>query len=99
MVADRLIRYASIDAVSGASYTSNGYLTSLQSALDRAGLCPDAAHGEQVSYLVLWVRRDCRCSRLARTMSGSRASSESDCSSSWARRRVLAAGRRLVIWS
>jgi len=38
VVADRLIRYASIDAVSGASYTSNGYLTSLQSALDKAGL-------------------------------------------------------------
>jgi uncharacterized protein with FMN-binding domain len=28
----------SIDAVSGASYTSNGYMTSLQSALDKAGL-------------------------------------------------------------
>lgn len=28
---------ASIDAVSGASYTSNGYMTSLQSALDKAG--------------------------------------------------------------
>jgi uncharacterized protein with FMN-binding domain len=29
---------ASIDAVSGATYTSNGYITSLQSALDKAGL-------------------------------------------------------------
>jgi uncharacterized protein with FMN-binding domain len=29
---------ASIDMVSGATYTSNGYLTSLQSALDKAGL-------------------------------------------------------------
>jgi uncharacterized protein with FMN-binding domain len=29
---------ASIDAVSGATYTSNGYLTSLQSALDKAGV-------------------------------------------------------------
>ncbi|MGW1892836.1 FMN-binding protein [Streptomyces sp. NPDC002004] len=28
---------AHIDAVSGASYTSQGYITSLQSALDRAG--------------------------------------------------------------
>jgi len=28
---------ASIDAVAGATYTSNGYLTSLQSALDKAG--------------------------------------------------------------
>jgi len=29
---------AHIDAVSGATYTSNGYITSLQSALDKAGL-------------------------------------------------------------
>jgi uncharacterized protein with FMN-binding domain len=29
---------AHIDMVSGATYTSNGYLTSLQSALDKAGL-------------------------------------------------------------
>jgi uncharacterized protein with FMN-binding domain len=29
---------AKIDMVSGATYTSNGYLTSLQSALDQAGL-------------------------------------------------------------
>jgi uncharacterized protein with FMN-binding domain len=29
---------ASINAVSGATYTSNGYITSLQSALDKAGL-------------------------------------------------------------
>src|SRR5262245_7255752 len=29
---------ANIDMVSGATYTSNGYLTSLQSALDKAGL-------------------------------------------------------------
>ena len=29
---------ASIDAVSGATYTSGGYVTSLQSALDKAGL-------------------------------------------------------------
>ena len=29
---------AKIDSVSGATYTSNGYLTSLQSALDKAGL-------------------------------------------------------------
>ncbi|MCX4510173.1 FMN-binding protein [Streptomyces sp. NBC_01619] len=29
---------AQIDAVSGASYTSQGYITSLQSALDKAGL-------------------------------------------------------------
>jgi uncharacterized protein with FMN-binding domain len=29
---------ASIDAVSGATYTSNGYIASLQSALDKAGL-------------------------------------------------------------
>jgi uncharacterized protein with FMN-binding domain len=29
---------ASIDMVSGATYTSDGYLTSLQSALDSAGL-------------------------------------------------------------
>jgi uncharacterized protein with FMN-binding domain len=29
---------ASIDMVSGATYTSDGYLTSLQSALDQAGL-------------------------------------------------------------
>lgn len=29
---------ASVDAVSGATYTSDGYLTSLQSALDQAGL-------------------------------------------------------------
>jgi uncharacterized protein with FMN-binding domain len=29
---------ASIDAVSGATYTSNGYITSLQSALDKAGV-------------------------------------------------------------
>ena len=29
---------AHIDAVSGASYTSNGYITSLQSAVDQAGL-------------------------------------------------------------
>ncbi|WP_037577276.1 FMN-binding protein [Phaeacidiphilus oryzae] len=29
---------AKIDAVSGATYTSEGYITSLQSALDRAGL-------------------------------------------------------------
>jgi uncharacterized protein with FMN-binding domain len=28
---------ASIDSVSGATYTSNGYVTSLQSALDKAG--------------------------------------------------------------
>jgi uncharacterized protein with FMN-binding domain len=28
---------ASINAVSGATYTSNGYVTSLQSALDKAG--------------------------------------------------------------
>jgi uncharacterized protein with FMN-binding domain len=29
---------ATIDVVSGATYTSNGYITSLQSALDQAGL-------------------------------------------------------------
>jgi uncharacterized protein with FMN-binding domain len=29
---------AKVDMVSGATYTSDGYLTSLQSALDRAGL-------------------------------------------------------------
>ena len=29
---------ANIDMVSGATYTSDGYLTSLQSALDKAGL-------------------------------------------------------------
>jgi uncharacterized protein with FMN-binding domain len=29
---------AKIDAVSGASYTSQGYITSLQSALDKAGI-------------------------------------------------------------
>jgi uncharacterized protein with FMN-binding domain len=29
---------ATIDMVSGATYTSDGYVTSLQSALDRAGL-------------------------------------------------------------
>jgi uncharacterized protein with FMN-binding domain len=29
---------AKIDMVSGATYTSDGYLTSLQSALDQAGL-------------------------------------------------------------
>jgi uncharacterized protein with FMN-binding domain len=29
---------ASIDAVSGATYTSGGYVSSLQSALDKAGL-------------------------------------------------------------
>ena len=29
---------ASIDAVSGASYTSAGYVSSLQSALDKAGI-------------------------------------------------------------
>lgn len=29
---------ANIDAVSGATYTSEGYLSSLQSALDKAGL-------------------------------------------------------------
>jgi uncharacterized protein with FMN-binding domain len=29
---------AHIDAVSGATYTSGGYVTSLQSALDKAGL-------------------------------------------------------------
>jgi uncharacterized protein with FMN-binding domain len=29
---------ASIDAVSGATYTSGGYVTSLQSALDKAGV-------------------------------------------------------------
>jgi uncharacterized protein with FMN-binding domain len=29
---------ASIDAVSGATYTSQGYISSLQSALDKAGL-------------------------------------------------------------
>jgi uncharacterized protein with FMN-binding domain len=29
---------AQIDSVSGATYTSNGYITSLQSALDKAGL-------------------------------------------------------------
>jgi uncharacterized protein with FMN-binding domain len=29
---------ASIDSVSGATYTSDGYITSLQSALDKAGL-------------------------------------------------------------
>jgi uncharacterized protein with FMN-binding domain len=29
---------AQIDSVSGATYTSNGYITSLQSALDQAGL-------------------------------------------------------------
>jgi uncharacterized protein with FMN-binding domain len=29
---------AHIDAVSGATYTSNGYITSLQSAIDKAGL-------------------------------------------------------------
>jgi len=29
---------AKIDAVSGATYTSNGYITSLQSALDKAGI-------------------------------------------------------------
>lgn len=29
---------ASIDSVSGATYTSNGYVTSLQSALDKAGV-------------------------------------------------------------
>jgi uncharacterized protein with FMN-binding domain len=29
---------AKIDSVSGATYTSNGYITSLQSALDKAGL-------------------------------------------------------------
>jgi uncharacterized protein with FMN-binding domain len=31
-------RSASIDAVSGATYTSGGYITSLQSALDKAGV-------------------------------------------------------------
>lgn len=29
---------ARIDAVSGATYTSGGYITSLQSAIDKAGL-------------------------------------------------------------
>ena len=29
---------ANIDAVSGATYTSNGYIASLQSALDKAGI-------------------------------------------------------------
>ena len=29
---------ASIDSVSGATYTSTGYISSLQSALDKAGL-------------------------------------------------------------
>jgi uncharacterized protein with FMN-binding domain len=29
---------AQIDTVSGATYTSEGYITSLQSALDKAGL-------------------------------------------------------------
>jgi uncharacterized protein with FMN-binding domain len=29
---------AEIDAVSGATYTSEGYVSSLQSALDRAGV-------------------------------------------------------------
>ena len=29
---------ASIDAVSGASYTSQGYISSLQSAVDKAGI-------------------------------------------------------------
>ena len=29
---------AKIDAVSGASHTSQGYITSLQSALDKAGI-------------------------------------------------------------
>jgi uncharacterized protein with FMN-binding domain len=29
---------AQIDSVSGATYTSEGYVTSLQSAIDRAGL-------------------------------------------------------------
>jgi len=29
---------AKIDAVSGATYTSNGYIASLQSALDKAGI-------------------------------------------------------------
>ena len=29
---------ASIDAVSGASYTSQGYISSLQSAIDKAGI-------------------------------------------------------------
>jgi uncharacterized protein with FMN-binding domain len=30
-------RSASIDSVSGATYTSEGYITSLQSALDKSG--------------------------------------------------------------
>jgi uncharacterized protein with FMN-binding domain len=29
---------ARIDTISGATYTSDGYITSLQSALDKAGL-------------------------------------------------------------
>ena len=29
---------ASIDMISGATYTSNGYISSLQSALDKAGI-------------------------------------------------------------
>jgi uncharacterized protein with FMN-binding domain len=34
---------ASIDAVSGATYTSDGYKTALQSALDKAGFHPSTA--------------------------------------------------------